>query len=99
MFYGKGIKCKAWQSILLFFSATSLINSIIQEMELGAIRPRNHQCLQYGKCSKILNTFLFLFSGHVVYCKFRNFREGFSFVKINPLQHGQITLSFTDACK
>ena len=29
-------------------------------------------------------------------CKFGNFREGFSFVKITSSENGEITLSFTD---
>ena len=33
------------------------------------------------------------------YCKFGNFREGFSFVKIKSSQNGKITLSITDIVK
>ena len=33
------------------------------------------------------------------YCKFRNFRGGFIFVKIKSLRNGEITLSFTDEGK
>ena len=32
-------------------------------------------------------------------CKFQNFREDFTFVKINSSRNGEITLSFTDVGK
>ena len=36
---------------------------------------------------------------YLLYCKFGNFHEGFSFMKIKPSRNSKITLSFTNICK
>ena len=36
---------------------------------------------------------------NVVYCKFGIYREGFIFVKVNPSQNRELTVSFTDVGK